>query len=203
MHKISKLMNYRADNVRGGSARMMGRWGILGGLLFFALFFNSVPAFGAAPSAGPMVTLEWNPSLDPNVVGYNIYCGGASGVYTNVINAGNATNAPVYGLAAGLTYYFAATAYDNLGQQSAYSSEISVAMPAAMPAVQLRSAPAGQLILTLSGPPGCTYDILASPDFMTWTIIAIVTTGNSGSLNFTDTNAANFPQRFYRTQEIP
>jgi len=36
-----------------------------------------------------------------------------------------------------------------------------------------------------------------------WTVIGTVTVGAGGSLNFADTNAANFPQRFYRTQAIP
>jgi hypothetical protein len=54
--------------------------------------------------------LAWSPSLDTNVVGYNIYYGGLSGNYTNKINAGKGTNITISGLVAGATYYFAATA---------------------------------------------------------------------------------------------
>jgi hypothetical protein len=88
-----------------------------------------------------------------------------------------------------------------LGQESAYSSEISYLVPVNLPSVQIRSGPAGQFILTVSGPAGQTYDVLASQDLSVWTVIGTVTPGAGGSLDFTDTNAANFPQRFYRTEE--
>jgi hypothetical protein len=38
-------------------------------------------------------------------------------------------------------------------------------------------------------------------DSTVWTVIGSVTVGAGGLLDFTGTNAANFPQRFYRTQE--
>jgi hypothetical protein len=68
-----------AENALGGSARMMGRTGVLGGILFFALLFHSVQAFSVPVPTGQSVALEWNPSVDHNVVGYNIYHDGASG----------------------------------------------------------------------------------------------------------------------------
>jgi len=177
---------------------------ILGSILLFALAIHSVPAFSATlPPATQSVNLAWNPSPDINVVGYYIYCGTASGIYTNKINAGNVTNITISGLAAGVTYYFVATAYDALGDESVFSSEISYLVPANLPAVQIHSGFAGQFVLTVSGPPGQTYDVQASPDLSAWTVIGTVTPGASGSLDFTDTNAANFPQRYYRTQQIP
>ena len=75
------------------------------------------------------VTLTWLPSTDPNVVGYNVYFGGASETYTNKISDGNTTNAMVSGLAPGDTYYFAVTAYDNTGLESPFSNEASYAVP--------------------------------------------------------------------------
>ena len=73
--------------------------------------------------------LAWNASTDPNVAGYNIYYGGASGVYTNEISAGNATNVTISGLVPGTTYYFAATTYDAVGMESPFSSEVSYLVP--------------------------------------------------------------------------
>ena len=75
------------------------------------------------------VTLAWNPSTDPTVVGYNIYYGGKSGNYTNTLSAGNATNMTVSGLVEGNTYYFAATTYNSSGVQSPFSNEVSYSVP--------------------------------------------------------------------------
>jgi len=133
------------------------------------------------------------------VVGYNIYYGGASGAYTNMINAGGVTNATIPSLIPGTTYYFAATTYNSSGIQSPYSSEVSYTVPI-LPEVQFRVTPARQFILTVTGPVGHTYDIQATQDFITWTVIGSVTVGASGSVDFTDTNAASFSKRFYRTR---
>ncbi len=69
-----------------------------------------------------------------------------------------------------------------------------------LPAVQLQVTPVKQFILTVTGTIGHTYNIQASQDLITWTVIGSVTMGASGSLNFTDTNAASFSKRFYRIQ---
>ncbi|MGA2281384.1 MAG: Ig-like domain-containing protein [Verrucomicrobiota bacterium] len=81
------------------------------------------------------VTLVWNASTDPSVVGYNVYYGGASGAYTNEICAGNATNATISGLVEGTTYYFAATTYAVSGRESPFSSEVSYLVPLNVPIV--------------------------------------------------------------------
>jgi hypothetical protein len=112
-------------------------------------------------------------------------------------------NIAISGLGAGETYYFAATAYDTLGNESVFSSEISYLVPSNLASVKIRSGLAGQFILTVTGATGQTYEVLASTDLTVWTVIGTVTPGNGGSLAFTDTNAANFPQRFYRTQATP
>jgi hypothetical protein len=69
-----------------------------------------------------------------------------------------------------------------------------------LPGVQIRITPTRQFILTVNGPAGHTYNIQATQDFITWTVIGTVTVGTNGTLNFTDTNAASFSKRFYRTQ---
>jgi hypothetical protein len=189
----------------GWHARIMGLTRLLAGISLFAVLHEPGQTFGATAPAGQSVTLVWNANTDPNVTGCNVYYGVSSGNYTNMINAGNVTNATVFGLVAGVTYYFAATTYDSAGDQSGYSTEATYTVPTTVtttPAqVQIRSAPAGQFILTVSGPVGKTYNILATQDLMAWTVIGTATLGASGLLDFTDTNAANFPKRFYRTQQ--
>jgi hypothetical protein len=81
------------------------------------------------------VTLAWDPSPDVSVVGYRLYYGVASGVYTNSAAVGNVTNATVTGLANGTTYYFAATAFDVDGVESPFSNEATntIAVPTNCP----------------------------------------------------------------------
>lgn len=54
--------------------------------------------------------------------------------------------------------------------------------------------------LTFSGPSGQTYEVLASDDVTLprseWAIIGSGTFGNTNVV-FTDTDAANYPHRFY------
>lgn len=71
--------------------------------------------------AGASVT--WEPSSSAGVTNYTLYYGIASGVYTNAIQCGLATNVLVRGLANGKTYFFVATAMNNQGLESDYSAE--------------------------------------------------------------------------------
>lgn len=80
------------------------------------------------------MTLAWDKSPDPSVVGYNLYWGVASQTYTNLANAGSATNYTVTNLTKGVTYYFAATDYTLAGLESSYSAEVSYTLP--LPIVQ-------------------------------------------------------------------
>lgn len=77
------------------------------------------------------VTLAWTSSTDTNVVGYNVYFGGASEAYTNKVSAGAGDALVISNLVTGATYYFAATAYDNTGMESPFSNEASCAVPPA------------------------------------------------------------------------
>ena len=186
-----------------GALKTTGHNKLLGAILFITILFNCTHVFGVTVPTGQNVTLAWNPGSVTNIVGYNIYYGVTSQVYPNKVNVGNVTNASISGLVAGVTYYFSATEYDSLGNESGYSNEISYSVPTGIPTVQITSGNSGQFVLTVSGLTGQTYNILATQDFSAWTVIGTVTLATGNSLNFTDTNAANFPQRFYRTQLQP
>ena len=73
---------------------------------------------------GAEVTLAWDANTEPDLAGYNIYYGTASGDYSDSIDVGDVTEYPVTGLDDGGTYYFAATAYDEDDNESAYSEEL-------------------------------------------------------------------------------
>lgn len=85
---------------------------------------------GAAPaSAIGTATLTWNAPDDPAVVGYRVYYGAASRSYLQArgagLDAGSPTTYVVDGLPLGSTYYFAVTAVDAMGNESAFSNEAS------------------------------------------------------------------------------
>jgi hypothetical protein len=59
-----------------------------------------------------------------------VYCGVSSRNYAVGADVGNQTGYTVKGLQEGETYYFAATAYDDYGNESDYSEEVSYQVPA-------------------------------------------------------------------------
>jgi len=77
------------------------------------------------------VTVAWDANSDPAVTGYRVHYGTSPGSYTSHVDVGNTTNCIISGLLEGLTYYFAATAYDGNGNESEYSSAITYTVPQA------------------------------------------------------------------------
>jgi hypothetical protein len=69
-------------------------------------------------------TLAWDPNTDPDVAGYKVHYGEASGIYTVHADIGNVTTYTVTGLLEDRKYYFAVTAYDSYGNESGYSNEV-------------------------------------------------------------------------------
>jgi hypothetical protein len=83
---------------------------------------------GIAQAATVQVT--WNPNTEPDLSGYKLYHGTASGQYGEPVDVGNVTEhvmeiTPQHGA----TYYFALTAYDTSGNESGYSDEASCFVP--------------------------------------------------------------------------
>jgi hypothetical protein len=82
---------------------------------------------GGAPACvtGPNPTvLEWDPVSDANLAGYRIYYGTSSLTYPQSVDVGNNTTFTVTRLSSGRTYYFAATAYTGLNDESVISNEV-------------------------------------------------------------------------------
>ncbi len=69
------------------------------------------------------------------------------------------------------------------------------------PSVLLHLTVAQQVVVTVNGQNGAAYQVQASTDLSNWAAIGTVTLDASGTSNFTDVNAANYPARFYRTQQ--
>lgn len=81
-------------------------------------------AVGSTPTASAMVS--WNSSSESDLAGYKIYYGTSSGTYSSAVNVGKVTTYTVSGLSTGQTYYFAVSALDLAGNESAKSGEASV-----------------------------------------------------------------------------
>ena len=84
---------------------------------------------GVGRTTAGTAVLMWNPSPDPNVVGYKIFYGTARENFTARLVVGNVTRAPITGLTDGTTYYFAAASFDAGGIESALSDEVSFTLP--------------------------------------------------------------------------
>jgi len=74
------------------------------------------------------VTLTWTANGEPDLAGYKIYVGTASGTYSfpgSAFATGNVTSYTISTLPKGQTYFFAISAYDSAGNESALSAEVS------------------------------------------------------------------------------
>lgn len=81
-----------------------------------------IPTLNEASTGNEQITLSWN-SVSA-AAGYKVYYGTASGQYNSTQDVGSTTNYTVTDLANDTDYYFAVTAYNNIGE-SPYSNELS------------------------------------------------------------------------------
>lgn len=101
---------------------------------FFTL--ASVFLFFVPVAQAAQTTLTWTPPVNTDgtpvtgVTGYKLHIGTASGSYSQTIDVGNVTSYSLNNLSDGTTYYFTATDYDDSGNESGYSNEVSKSFPA-------------------------------------------------------------------------
>lgn len=87
----------------------------------------SLPAL--AQAAGVIIT--WDRNQEPDIAGYRIFYGTQTGHYINIITIYDSADQPiersyaVVGLNVNTTYYIALQAFDQAGQESAVSAELS------------------------------------------------------------------------------
>ncbi len=154
-------------------------------------------ALGTGVIAASDVTLGWDASPEAGIAGYHLYYGSASGSYTNMLDVGNVTTATVSGLIPGIRYYFAATSYDNAGEESPFCAEISYVAGGVTLRVSINGKAA---TLTGTAPPGYTYNVLATVDLVHWTRTGSVTADASGRVSFIA--SAGQGAQFYRLQQV-
>ncbi|MGD0843877.1 MAG: fibronectin type III domain-containing protein, partial [Geobacteraceae bacterium] len=113
--------------------------------MIYKFFFATILACllsmtGQSACFASTVVLQWDPNTDADLAGYKVYCQADSstppftGKATNEganggdspINIGNITTATIRGLDPAHPYYFAVTAYNTSGVESAYSNIVYV-----------------------------------------------------------------------------
>ena len=89
-----------------------------------------------APALAGSATLSWTANSESDLAGYRVYYGTSPRTgtdpkvctmcgYTTKVDVGNVTTYTVANLTNNTTYYFSVTAYDNSGNESAFSLEVS------------------------------------------------------------------------------
>ncbi len=146
--------------------------------------------------------LEWDPSWDPTVVGYKVYCGEGSRDYDRAVDVGPSTSFPLTKLEPGLTYYFAITAYTVESVESGYSDEIYYTSPIdginAIGTPLRLTTDAGVTTISFYGNTGDNYWVQASEDLHTWERVQSGQIETDGMFEVTDGPVSNHSMRFYR-----
>lgn len=69
------------------------------------------------------------------------------------------------------------------------------------PDVKLVRLPNKQVVLTVTGQAGHSYQIQATQNLVTWSNLGTVTANANGSASYTDTSAGSYTRRFYRARD--
>ena len=85
-------------------------------------------------AAAESVTVAWRANSETNLVGYRVYAGTNSRAYHICIPTGLVTN-QIMVLPESGRWFFAVTATNNVGRESAYSAEVVLEFPPAPPVV--------------------------------------------------------------------
>jgi Fibronectin type III domain len=161
----------------------------------FGVVLVCVAAYGIAKGASSAL-IQWNQNTDPSVTGYNVYYGGSTHAYTNVVSVGNTTNAMVGGLMEGQTYFFAVTAHDDLGDESDYSTETTYLVPGFL-VLTPGTNPGDPIRVQFPVAPAHWYELQASGDLRSW-VTVWQTLGVANNWVEFDAPVATTGAQFYR-----
>lgn len=106
-------------------------------LVMAALFFGGFMV-GRAHGQAKQLNAKWDPNTEPDLAGYRVYWSQESGSYPNSFEipigeySETMNTIPTGWLTPG-RWYFAATAYDQTGNESGYSSEVYADVPDVKP----------------------------------------------------------------------
>ena len=168
--------------------------------IFHIILFVAFVLFSPPPSKvhAAQITLAWDASTDPNIAGYRVYYGTASGSYPTAVDVGNQTSCAIANLSGGMAYYFAATEYDKSGQESGYSNEVVLSPPTSC-AFSLSST-ANSFISTggtgtvgVTTQAGCAWTAISN---VSWLVITSNSSGTgNGTVNYSVLSNPNSTSR--------
>jgi len=101
-------------------------------LLGAALALIAGVVCGVMPSAAADLNVTWASNTEADLAGYRLRYGTSVRSYAETIEAGLATSCAVSGLQPGQLYHFALFAYDDAGNESAPSAEITARIPTSL-----------------------------------------------------------------------
>jgi len=79
----------------------------------------------SSPTLAAHLDLAWHPNTEPDLAGYRVYYGTASGDYTDYVDIEGSTSVRIGDLMDDTEYFVALTAYDIDGNESDFSAEVS------------------------------------------------------------------------------
>jgi Divergent InlB B-repeat domain/Fibronectin type III domain len=152
------------------------------GLMLCSLFLPDRNAFSA------QVTLSWTaPTTNTDgtslrdLAGYKAYYGTASRTYSTATDVGKVTNCQITNLRDGQTYYFAVTAYDTSGNESAYSNEVSKTVSSSGQQFTLTITKSGTGTGTVTAGSGINCGSTCKSSYNKGTIVTLTATPAAGS----------------------
>src|SRR5688572_19898533 len=165
------------------------------------LLLGCVCLLSGRMSALETVTLTWDRNNETNIAGYKIYYRTSSHTYSNVMDVGNNISWSIPNLIENATYYFAVTAYDDLGIESEFSTEVSHAF-FKIQAVSRNLD--GTSTITWASKPLGLYWILYKDDLnqSTWTVLTGLITARGTTTSWVDTTAGSTTTRFYKIERL-
>ncbi len=136
MISLSNMANNNGARAFPDLKIFSGPFGIIKIFFMVSIFILSNMLLSLSIAEAASVTLTWERNQEPDIAGYKIFYGKRSHSYTDTITINDTANKPLYrnytitGLQEGTTYYFAIKAFDLAGQESDFSDEVSVEIPA-------------------------------------------------------------------------
>jgi len=153
---MSLVIHSMSDRDRGRRALHLEALALsIAGALCFEGSVQSAGIYSLGVSADAAVRFSWKANAEADLVGYRLYVGTFPGVYAGSIDVGRLTNSQVTGLIRGTRYYFALTAYNLAGMESAFSPELTWQAP-----LQTSTVTAADIartdVVSLNSPPAVT-----------------------------------------------